>query len=329
MKKLLSVFLLLLCATLAQAAVTIPSSILPAKVRAVHFVLRAVSVADAKHIVDVASAAGFNTIQVVITDGVKLDNAPWATTTTAWKKTDLIDWVAYTKSKSLVIVPELQLLTHQEKLFQNLHPELMYNSETYDPRNAATYQRVFALIDEIIAIIQPDAFSIGHDEVAGRTGAKACENMLPAALFLQDVLRLHDYLKARNIQTWMWGDMLISPNEFREMLRNHLHGGYAHYGKEMRDKLPKDIVIGDWHYIEAQTSFPSLATMQNEGFQVIGTTWKKDTTTNNFSRYAAQQGARGMMATTWFHVQRKEWAIVDQIIRDSGAIFSRDFPDAK
>lgn len=326
MKKLLSVFLFLLCAPLAQAAVTTSTPLLPGKVRAVHFVLRAVSLADAKHIVDVASAAGFNTVQVAISNGVKLDNAPWKTNAAAWKKTDFIDWVAYTKSKGLVIVPELKLLTHQEKLFENRHPELMYNSQTYDPRNAATYQRVFALIDEIIAIIQPSAFSIGHDEVAGSSSAKACENMLPAALFLQDVLRLHEYLKARNIQTWMWGDMLISPNEFPEMLRNYFHGGYAHYGKEMRDKLPKDIVIGDWHYIDAQTSFPSLATMQNEGFQVIGTTWKNTKTINNFSRYAAQHGARGMMATTWFHVQRKEWAIVDQIIRDSGAVFNRDFP---
>jgi hypothetical protein len=325
MKKLLSVFLLLLCAPLTQAAVTTPTSLLPAKVRAVHFVLRAVSVADAKHIVDVASAAGFNTIQVTISDGVKLDNAPWTTTSASWKKADFIDWVSYTKSKGLIIVPELKLLTHQEKLFQNLHPELMYNSLTYDPRNTATYQRVFALIDEIIAVIQPSAFSIGHDEVAGRKPSKGCENMLPAALFLQDTLRLHDYFKARNIQTWMWGDMLISTSEFPQMKVEPLHGDYPGYGKAMRDKLPKDIVIGDWHYGDNQLVFPSLTTMQNEGFQVIGATWQNTKTINNFSRYAAQQGARGMMATTWFHVQRKEWTIVDQIIRDSAAAFNRDF----
>lgn len=325
MNRLFIYLLLSVCTLTANAATTsTPTSL--GKIRAVHFVLRSVELSDAKHIVDIAQAEGFNTVQVVITDGVHLNSETWVPSPTAWTKADLLSWVTYTKNLGLQIVPEFQFLTHQEKLFQNRFPELMYNNLTYDPRNAVTYQKVYALIDEIIDVVHPSAISIGHDEVAGGIGSKSCENMLPAALFFQDVIRIHDYLKARGIQTWMWGDMLISPNEFPEMLRNYLHGGYAHYGKEMRDKLPKDIVIGDWHYIDAQTNFPSLATMQNEGFQVIGTTWKNTKTINNFSRYAAQHGARGMMATTWFHVQRKEWSIVDQIIRDSGAAFRRDFP---
>lgn len=127
----------------------------------------------------------------------------------------------------------------------------------------------------------------------------------------------------------MWGDMLISPDEFPEMLGRHLHGTLPGYGKAMREKLPKDIVICDWHYFDTQKDFPSLAAFKREGFRVLGATWKKDDTTANFSRYAAAHGADGMIATTWFHVQRKEWDIVDKIIDTSGKIFMKDFPDAK
>ncbi|MFZ0257665.1 MAG: hypothetical protein WAN46_18950, partial [Gammaproteobacteria bacterium] len=111
------------------------------------------------------------------------------------------------------------------------------------------------------------------------------------------------------------------------MLAKHLHGTAPGYGKALRDKLPHDIVISDWHYFDNQKDFPSLTTMQKEGFRVIGVTWKKPKTIRNFSRYAAQHSAYGMMATTWFHVQRQEWDVVNQIISESGSAFSRAFAD--
>ena len=210
----------------------------------------------------------------------------------------------------------------------------MFNAVTYDPRQEAVYKLVFPLLDEIIALIHPRAIHIGHDEVMGWNKAYAAkmlrpnEHMLPDDLFLKDTLRVHDYLKAHGIETWMWGDMLISPEEFPGMLASELHGGSG-YGKALRNQLPRDIVICDWHYDDDQPDFPSLVAMSKEGFRVIGSTWKKPETIRNFSRYAARHGAYGMMATTWFHVQRKEWDVVERIIRESGDAFSKDFPDAK
>ena len=66
-----------------------------------------------------------------------------------------------------------------------------------------------------------------------------------------------------------------------------------------------------------------------EGFSVIGATWKREVTIHNFSESAAKNGASGMIATTWFHVQKGEWKLVDRIINYSGKRFLRDFPDAK
>lgn len=300
------------------------------KVRAVHFVLRHVSLKDAHLIVDYAHNSSFNTVVVTLTHGIKLDHSPWKPLPDAWSKSDLSAWVNYVRSKGMEVIPEVKLLTHQEKFFQKKLPGLMFNKATYDPRSNNTYALVFPLLDEVISLIHPKAIHIGHDEVAGHNKHSRKkwlgheEKMIPANLFLEDVLRVYSYLKKQDIETWMWGDMLISPNEFTSMLARHLHGTETGYGKALRDKLPKDIVICDWHYFDGQLDFPSLSVMQNEGFRVIGTTWKKENTIRNFSGYAKQNNAYGMMATTWWHVQKKQWDIVGDIITKSGLIFGNE-----
>ena len=305
------------------------------KVRAWHFVLRAVPLDRAYWMVDQAHTAGFNTVVVTVTDGVNLQNAPWKTLSAAWSREEFEKWVAYARDKGMEVIPEIKLLTHQEKLFQNNRPLLMFNRSTYDPRNKAVYAQVTLLMDKIVEITHAHALHIGHDEVAGYNPRSAKkwlnegEKMLPAYLFLQDVLKLHGYLKQRGIETWMWGDMLISPDEFPDMNPKSFHGGVAGYGKALRDKLPKDIVICDWHYADDQADFPSLAAFRQEGFRVLGSTWKMPKTIRNFSHYAAAHGAYGMIATTWFHVQRKEWDVVERIINESGVTFRKDFPDGK
>ena len=217
------------------------------------------------------------------------------------------------------ILPEIKLLTHQEKFFQDKYPELMYNKITYDPAKERVYGVVFPLLEEVVALVRPRAIHIGHDEVARPVGRwlRPGEKPLPAGLFLQHLLRIHAYLKERGIDTWMWGDMLLSPDEFPGMHPRHLHGVLPGYGKPLRDKVPREIVICDWHYIDEQPEFPSLAVMQKEGFRVIGTTWKKAKTIRNFSSYASEQGAYGMMATS-FHPQNRKWDAVEDMLRISG-----------
>ena len=293
----------------------------------IHFVLNGVTVSRAKEMVSLSRDAGFNVIQVQLTNGVAFDHSPWSNLPNAWTKQEFIGWVSFARSLGFEVIPEIQLLTHQEKFFQGNHPGLLFNAVTYDPRNEDVYKLVMPFLNEIIDAIHPSAIHIGHDEVVGwnkahaRKMLKLGESFLPAHLFLQDVLRLHGYLKSRNVTTWRWGDMLLSPDEFPTMLSRHLHGSLPGYGKELRDKLPRDIVICDWHYFDEQTDFPSLSKMQREGFKVIGATWKQESTIRNFSRYAKEHGAYGMMATTWFHVVKKERAIVDWIIHSSGALF--------
>lgn len=292
----------------------------------------AVPLERARELVNTAQAAGFTAIQVLLTDGVQLDHAPWKPAKGAWTKAEFLSWAAYARAHGLDVIPEVKLLTHQEQFFQKRYPTLMFNSVSYDPRNDETYTVVFAFLDEVIEALHPKAIHIGHDEAFGWTVGQVSkwlkfgESMIPADLFVRDVRRVHAYLTAKGIGTWMWADMLLSPAEFPGLPTRTLHGVAAGYGKPLRDQLPRDIVMCEWHYGEAQAQFPSMAAMQGEGFRVIGATWKREATMRSVSRYALSRGAYGLMATTWLHVQQNDTELVKWIIQASGALFRN--PDA-
>lgn len=297
--------------------------------RILHIVLRGNDMAATRALVNMASESGFNAIQFLLTNGVAMVKSPWTLRSNAWSKKQFLNWVDYVRTKGLEPIPEVSLLTHQEKFLGTTRPELMYNAMTYDPRKEEVYSVVFPFLDEIIDSIQPCAIHIGHDEVAGwnkshaRNKLKQGETPLPADLFIKDVSRLYTYLRDRSIDVWMWGDMLVAPDEFPDMLARHLHGVLPGYGKPIRNQLPRDIVICDWHYFDDQRDFPTLTRLQDEGFRVIAATWKKERTIRNFARYALANGAYGLMATTWHNIDSSRWsALINWIVRASGRIFA-------
>ncbi|MGE5758101.1 MAG: hypothetical protein ACM3W8_04465 [Sideroxydans sp.] len=288
-------------------------------VRAVHVVLNSLAVSDLVRLADMAERAGFNTMILDLGNKVAFRNFPGQLSPNAWSPDELLSGISYIRGKGMEVIPGVPLLSHQWQFLAGTHPELMFNSSDYDPGKAAVYKLVFPYLDEVISAIKPRAIHIGHDEVES----------LPADAYLHDVNVLRDYLKQRNIETWMWGDMLLSRDEFPSMFPGPLSGNAPGYGKALRDKLPKDIVICDWHYRDTQTDFPSLAAFKAGGFRVLGATWKNSQTTRNFSRYAALHGAGGMIVTTWFDPNDPKvvhsWGELSQIIQEAGKDFAYDF----
>lgn len=299
------------------------------RTRALHFVARAVDLGAARRLVDLARRNHFNTLIVQLADGVALPSMEEIARPDAWSPSEFERFVAYARGNGLEFIPELKLLTHQGKLLKRFYPELMYNSKTYDPRKERTYDVVFRMVEDVLERVEPRALHIGHDEVAG-VGShpdvdkhlERGEEPLPADLFLEDVRRVHEFLSERGVETWMWGDMLISPSEFPEMLSRHLHGD-AQY-TTLRGRLPEEIVICDWHYADRQAAFPSTLAFMEAGHPVLGAPWRHEGTTRRFSRYVAsldRDRARGMIATTWWLVQRDRWKTLEEIARFSGDAF--------
>ncbi|NOG56819.1 MAG: family 20 glycosylhydrolase [Bacteroidetes bacterium] len=207
-------------------------------------------------------------------------------------------------------VLDFAFLSHQNKSFvlEEISPELLFNNQTLDPRNPAVYQLIYSLIDEVIELVDPKIINIGHDEVIGFREKHIVKHgpILPSELFLSNVKKINNYLINKNISVWMWGDMLIAPEDFPNM-----HPGYFHATKEYRwliDSIPKNITICDWHYkhykgkLKQKLDFSSVDFFINKGFQVIGATYNVNEMTRQFSNYIIEKNHprfNGMIATSW------------------------------
>jgi N-acetyl-beta-hexosaminidase len=303
------------------------------KLRGLHIVLGTLkhnepmlSTVMVRHLIDQARQVHYNVLILQLANSVRLRSMARLVSEQTWTIDEFLDVVRYARENGLEVIPEIRLLTHQERLLRNVYPDMMYNKSTYDPRRQEVYGIVLPILDEVIDLIHPKAMHIGHDEIAGRFSVKKAtkrlnpsDTMLPPELFLEDVKRLHAHLQKRRVETWMWGDMLLAPEEFPSMLERHLHGthGYA----ALRGRIPQDIVICDWHYFDSQPDFPSALAFMQRGHRVLGSTWTSEITTRNFSRYLARLGGEGMIATLWQEARRSDRGFIERIIQTSGEAF--------
>ena len=257
---------LLLVATICGPTAMAQS--LPDSVRALHIVARDVAPDDVRARIRLAADAGYNVLILALADGVQLSSFPAQLGANAWSIAALRDIVEDARARGVDVVPELKLLTHQELFFKAARPELMFNRVTSKPDNEQVRVIQRRHLEEVISVVQPRAVHIGHDEVAGFNKAsrkkwlEKDEPTLPAELFEESVKWLHKELTSRGVEVWMWGDMLVAPEEFPGMFERHLHGLPPGYGKPLRDRLPKDIVICDWHYFDEQAEFPTVSVLR-------------------------------------------------------------------
>jgi hypothetical protein len=71
------------------------------------------------------------------------------------------------------------------------------------------------------------------------------------------------------------------------------------------DRIPKDIVLCDWHYEKQQGGYPSIAFLLDKGFPVWPTGWNKpEATAALLDASLAQKNSRmlGYLSSTWNHV---------------------------
>ncbi|ATX79663.1 Glycosyl hydrolase family 20, catalytic domain [Mariprofundus aestuarium] len=273
-----------------------------------------VTASDIKAAISTARKARMNAVFLYINKRIAFETLKGVTPSDAISISEIKEIITYSNESGLEVIPVVNLLTRQSHGGLMLHaqrlgiPHTMYNKDTYNPNDPQNYQFVFSFLEEIIDVFQPNKLHIGHSEVSGcyPKQAKKMEHsnqaILPADLFLKDVLTIYRHLKNKGIETWMWGDMLVSHSEHPNMRIIGLNGNIPDYGKPLRQEIPKDIVIADWHYKDKQVEFPSSKSFASEGFQVVGTTWNKASTISNFTKYMSNNvgaNGRGMIAGIW------------------------------
>jgi hypothetical protein len=218
------------------------------------------------------------------------------------------------------LIPQINCLGHQSwsrhtAALLTKHPEFDETPGKY-PENKGIYCRsycplhpevhkvLFDLIDELARACGAKSFHVGMDEVfiIGDKDCPRCGGKEPADLLAGEVKVLHEHLKKIGCRMWMWGDRFLDGKATGigkwEASENGTHPAI--------DKVPKDIVICDWHYGRAHETPGFFA---EKGFPVVACPWKNSSVAleqlalvrkiRDRKEKAIAGRALGMVQTTW------------------------------
>ena len=222
---------------------------------------------------------------------------PWA-----MSKADLRAEIAFARRYGLTVTPLVNSVGHMSWLFANganlalaEDPQTPYAANVSNPQTDAL---LFRLDDEVLDTFGSQALHIGGDKVTlrGRYPHRSrAQYPTVADAYVAQVTRLHDHLRKRGVRAWLWSDMLLSPGDARDAA----NAPSPAQAVQMRNRLPKDIVLTDWHY-QADDPFTSPHLLRQAGFgPVIGATWAVPANITGFSHALAADRQRGLLQTTW------------------------------
>jgi hypothetical protein len=234
---------------------------------------------------------------------------------------DARDLAETCRQHNVRLVPMFNCLGHQSwsrntQPLLTKHPELDETPEvpkdnqgiycrSWCPLHPGVNKLVFPLIDELIDAFQADALHIGMDEVflVASATCPRCKGKDPAVLFATAVHDLYQHIAGeRKLTMLMWADRLLDDKQF----------GYGKWEASANgtapaiDRIPKDIVMCDWHYETRKGGYPSVAYLQEKGFRVLPSTWhNKDAALAMLREARAKATPRliGHLCTTWVGAQ--------------------------
>ena len=178
----------------------------------------------------------------------------------------------------------------------------IYNgSNLYNPLNENSYEHLFPLYEEILQTYHPTTLVVCHDEIQGLSLYAAESDKSSADILAMGVGRIHNWLKQRNVQTAMWGDMLLDFEKWDGKAggansRNpYFNSGSTH---EALENLPDDVFILDWHY-DYKDSYGSIDYFRRNGFRVNGASWHDPKAARSMVQSVKKYGGQGIFATDW------------------------------
>jgi len=263
---------------------------------------------------------GVNTLVLEVDYGYQFKTRPEMNDPQGLSEADAKEIVHACRDAHVRLIPQINLLGHQSwaahtDALLTKHPEFDETPGRY-PNNKGIYCRsycplapglhavLFDLIDELCDVFEADAFHCGMDEVFILADSKCprCHGKKTADLFAGEVNALHDHLKSKGKQMWMWGDRFLDGRS------NGLGEWEASVigTQDAINHVPKDIVMCDWHYENAE---PTPAYFALNGFPVAASSWRNQKValeqllmmrairTDANPKVAVQ--SRGMLHTTW------------------------------
>ncbi len=234
----------------------------------------------------------------------------------AWDLQNAHDFATTCRQHHIRLIPQFNCLGHQswgKTTFPLLvkYPEFDETPQipldnpgiycrSWCPLHPKVNEVVFALMEELLDAFEADAFHVGMDEVflIASDQCPRCRGKDPAELFAKAVNDYYQHLvKERGVEMLMWGDRLLDDAVM----------GYGKWEASQNgtapaiDRIPKDIIICDWHY-GLRDEYPSVPYFQQKGFRVVPASWKDAKAAvalRDYARRHATEKLLGHMCTTW------------------------------
>ncbi len=226
------------------------------------------------------------------------------------EKSEVADLVRWARDNHLEVIPEIPSLTHSYYLLTR-HRELAENPDfewpdAYCPSLEGSYKLLFDVLDEYIEVMRPATIHVGHDEWRASWGlCPRCQTQHYGDLYGRDLLRIHDYLKARGIRTAIWGDHLIEPLRGAGPQTFTTESGYKHQRpgaltpEQVKRWIPRDVLIFNWFWDDGQKGQGEEddAMLAGWGFeQVYG---NMEPYIPNYERRSGRRGVLGGAPSSW------------------------------
>jgi len=211
------------------------------------------------------------------------------------EKSEFLELVDYMKQRHMEIIPEVQALSHAYWMLIP-HKECAERQDdpypdTYCTSNPKTYEIYFDCLEEIIDLIKPKIVHIGHDEYYTVGICEKCIHKSGHDILAEDVNRIYNWLKQRNIRTMMWGDKFIDyigKTGYNHGGRERINFNWKKLQNEVMkstyravDMVPSDLLIMDWYHSLDGEDTGSQDYFYHRGMEVVfgnfdGLTIKKD-----------------------------------------------------
>jgi len=203
----------------------------------------------------------------------------------------------YARQWHIEVIPICQTLGHFENILNQVEfmPHADYpGAASLNVLSDSARQFLFNMLDEIIPWFDTPYFHIGADEswdVGMGATREAAARLGIAKLHADHYQKVYQKVREHGKAVLMYGDVIL----------RH---------PEILSQIPKDIQIVDWHYLPAD-DYPSVKQLADSGFQVlvspavhswhnpfpnVAYTWLNIA---NIARVGCQQGARGLIVSTW------------------------------
>ena len=231
------------------------------------------------------------------------------------EKQEVAELADYVRSHGIELIPELPSFTHSYYLLTR-HKELSEVPgdkwpDTYCPSNPDTYKLLFEVYDEYLDLLKPRTVHVGHDELFAPIGlCPKCGDRDIGERYGEDVSRIHSYLRKKNIDMAMWGDMLLESVRGKGLRTKRAPDGWNYKvaggmtPEQVNRLIPKDILIFNWFWAKAEGEWSEEQAENNEeildgmGFrQVYG---NFGPTIENYSARSKRRTILGGAPSAWF-----------------------------